>query len=426
MDLRTGHPFWPWRSGLLADYPSLEDEETADVAIVGAGVTGAMAAYELTAAGVNVVVLDRRDVASGSSAATTGLLMYETDTSLEQLEAAVGEAAGVRAYRAGLEAIDRIEAIAGTLAIDCEFARHPSLVLASSVDDAAALEREHARRLANGFESELLSAADLEARYGIAGGPAARAAALRSTGDAEVDCYRFVHGLLAKARERGARIYDRTRVVNHRPSGSGIVLETDRGARVRAARAVVAGGYEVEPTLDRETGLLKSTWVFISEPLRAEPWPERCLIWETARPYLYLRTTRDNRVLVGGEDEPFSRRHENRRLLRTKTRRLQEKAHERLPGLNLEVAYCWAGVFGTTRDGLPYIGALPEQPHVWYALGYGGNGITFGVCAARIITDAWLGRPNPDAGIFRFDRAERERKNVLGFMRSVLSLPRTR
>ncbi len=67
-------------------------------------------------------------------------------------------------------------------------------------------------------------------------------------------------------------------------------------------------------------------------------------------------------------------------------------------------AYRWAGTFAQTQDGLPYIGEHPRWPGVWFALGYGGNGITFSVLAAKIITAAVSGTPHPAARLFRFDR----------------------
>lgn len=60
------------------------------------------------------------------------------------------------------------------------------------------------------------------------------------------------------------------------------------------------------------------------------------------------------------------------------------------PRIDLEVSYTWAGTFGETKDGLAYIGQTPEFPHAYFALGYGGNGITFSVIAAKIITDLHL------------------------------------
>jgi glycine/D-amino acid oxidase-like deaminating enzyme len=70
----------------------------------------------------------------------------------------------------------------------------------------------------------------------------------------------------------------------------------------------------------------------------------------------------------------------------------------------VDVDWIWGGTFGETRDGLPYIGTVPQFPHAYFALGYGGNGITFGYIAAELLVDLFSGRRNPDLEIFRFDR----------------------
>jgi glycine/D-amino acid oxidase-like deaminating enzyme len=119
---------------------------------------------------------------------------------------------------------------------------------------------------------------------------------------------------------------------------------------------------------------------------------------------LYLRTTSDNRAIVGGEDVPYATAHKSDQLIARKTQKLQRRFARMFPRLDLEVSYTWAGTFGETKNGLAYIGQTPEFPHAYFALSYGGNGITFSVIAAKIITDLHLGRPNPDANIFRFDR----------------------
>jgi len=111
MDLHSGIPFWRLRDGLLGTFPSLHRDLTTDVAVIGAGMTGALIAYELSRAGVDVVVLDREDVASGSSAASSGLLLYDTDSSLQQLNRTIGPLNAARVYKLGLNAIDRIDSI---------------------------------------------------------------------------------------------------------------------------------------------------------------------------------------------------------------------------------------------------------------------------------------------------------------------------
>jgi glycine/D-amino acid oxidase-like deaminating enzyme len=103
---------------------------------------------------------------------------------------------------------------------------------------------------------------------------------------------------------------------------------------------------------------------------------------------------------------PFATAHRQDSLVKDKTAQLLRRLHRMFPGTELEVAYAWAGTFGTTDDGLAYVGAVPEVRHAYFALGYGGNGITMSVTAAQLIVDQYFGRSNPDAGIFSFRRAK--------------------
>jgi glycine/D-amino acid oxidase-like deaminating enzyme len=128
------------------------------------------------------------------------------------------------------------------------------------------------------------------------------------------------------------------------------------------------------------------------------------MMWETARPYLYLRATSDGRAMIGGEDTSFKNAALRDALIGSKSEVLLRRFHELFPDINTEIAFAWAGTFGATRDGLAYIGAAPENPCAFYALGFGGNGLTFSVIAAEIIRDACLGRDNVNASLFRFER----------------------
>ena len=400
MDLRSGHPFWLLKNGLLADYPSLKHNESCEVAVIGGGITGALAAYYLVQEGVETVLVDKRDIGGGSTAASTALLQYEIDTELHDLIGSVGEAHAVRSYRLGLEAIDTIERLCGELRDDCGFERKTSLYLASRKSDVSKLRKEYDTRKAFGFHVEYLEARDLESRASFAA-----PGAILSYGDAQVDPFRLTHRLIQAAQTQGLRVYDRCEVCKVEPAENGVVLNAGSGFRIKGRRVVFATGYESHQYLKQSVGVLKSTFALISEPFdNFEGWPDRSLIWESARPYFYLRTTSDGRAIVGGEDVPYATAHKNDQLIASKTRKLQRRFADMFPRLDLEVSYTWAGTFGETEDGLAYIGQTPEFPHAYFALGYGGNGITFSIIAAKIITDLHLGRPNPDADIFRFDR----------------------
>ncbi len=400
MDLRTGQPFWLAKNGFLNAYPALNSAEHCDVAIIGAGITGALISNALSEAGLNCVVLDQRDAGTGSTVASTALLQYEIDTELSQLIERIGEEKAVRAYRLGLEAIDRIEDITRQLPTSCEFERRDSFYFASRNSHKKPLLREYECRKTHGFDVEYLNAKQVAERF-----PFAAPAGIVSRGDAVIDVFQFTHELLKSAQKRGARIYDRTKVEKFDRDGDRFQLKTDRGLPVTAGKLIMATGYESKEYLKRYRGTLHSTFAAISEPMDPMPnWPNHCLIWETARPYFYLRTAPDHRILIGGEDTPHSSDHRSESLLARKTARLVNQFEALFPGSRFEVAYNWAGTFGESEDGLACIGEPPEWPGVCFAVGFGGNGITMSVIAAKILTDHCLGRPNPDADIYRFDR----------------------
>jgi glycine/D-amino acid oxidase-like deaminating enzyme len=133
-------------------------------------------------------------------------------------------------------------------------------------------------------------------------------------------------------------------------------------------------------------------------------WKDRALIWGTGDPYLYMRTTSDNRVIVGGEDDGIlePRRRDNQ--IASKTKLLNRRFGKLFPAIKIEAAFSWAGTFGSTKDGLGYIGAHPSFPLAYFALGFGGNGITFSEIATGILADLFMGRKNPDAKVFQFNR----------------------
>ncbi|MCA9838303.1 MAG: FAD-dependent oxidoreductase [Trueperaceae bacterium] len=400
MDLRSGQAFWPIRSGLLANYPRLENSMTCDVVIMGAGITGALIADKLSKEGASVIVLDKRDVARGSTSASTALLQYEIDTHLSELIQKRGKEQAERAYWLCRDAIYKVEDLCKTFKDDCGFERKPSFYYASSKEDVSGIELEYSVRKAAGFTLELWHEADISERFSFSA-----PAGLYSVDGAQVDAYRLAHRLLARALEQGAQVFDRTEVTQISPLEKSVTLEMAGGIDINAKKLVFASGYESQTYLKEKVVKLKSSYALVTEPLvRFSGWHERCLIWESARPYLYLRTTEEGRAIVGGEDIPFRNPKARDKLLAQKQTILEEKMSKLFPAIPFETAYSWTGTFGETKDGLAYIGESPEYPNAYFALGYGGNGITYSVVATEIIADLFLGKTNHNAEVFRFGR----------------------
>ena len=397
-EYRTGTSLWKAVHGPPPVAQPLAGDASCEVAIIGIGISGALAALLLVREGRDTVLVDQGDLAAESTAASTGLLQYEIDTPLVELVAKVGEADAVHAYRRGLAAIDQLEAIADSLPDRCGFERVPCLYRASSRWHLRRLRREHECRRHFGFDVDFLDRAALRERQIDA------PAALWTPRDGQVDPYRFTCHVLGEARRQGARLHNRTQVTGVTRQANHFELQTPQG-KIAAQHVVYATGYAAEQFTGKRVGRLRSTYVVASQPLETMPgWPERCLIWETARPYFYARTAGDGRVLIGGADTAFADDHQRDGLVARQVTRLVTRAKRLLPEIDIQPEFAWAGTFGETKDGMAFIGCLPERPREYFSIGFGGNGITFAAIAARTIADLIAGRPSEDAEVFRFRR----------------------
>lgn len=400
LDLRTESPFWLMRSGFLESYPVLTQELNVDFAIMGGGISGALQAWHLSQKGATVALVDRRHIGMGSTAASTALLQYDIDKSLHELVDIIGEKKAVRAYEMSLNALLNLEKIAKSLDIDNYFERRSSVYFAETEVDVPFLEKECNIREGYGYKVELWDQKGVEEHF-----PFSQPCALYTKPGGIVDPYRLTHGLLQDAIKNGARVFDKTEVRSIEQLAGGIKLHTSQGYFISAKKLVIAAGYESINYIPFHLVSLTSTYALISKPLpQDEIWFENCVFWDTGNPYIYGRTTSDNRVIFGGGDESFYSPERREELLKKKTDELAARFENMFPDLPFKVDFAWAGTFVETDDGLPYIGSIKQLPNTYFALGYGGNGVTFSQLAAELLCDLLMGVENKDAEIYSFDR----------------------
>lgn len=401
MDLKSGYPFWAVRNGLMHAYPPLRQALRCDVLVVGGGITGALVADELARHGHDVAVIEQRDIGWGSSSASTALLQYEIDTHMTDLAKRYGEDNAVLAYRACAEAIPALQALAASVR-GVDFRRGDSLYYASRRRHRNDLQAEYELRRAHGFAVHWLEPEALRADYGFEA-----PAAILSDLAASLDPYRMAHRLLARLQRRGAQIFDRTTLADLRPTSRGVLATTGDGMQIRCGHVVLAAGYANQHWLDKRVARNRSSYAFVTDPLPAEQLGplRRTMLWESARPYLYLRSTADLRLLVGGEDDAVDVPARRDARVDRKARKLADKVQHLFPDMPVEPAFAWAGTFAETADGLPFFGAHPQWgPRVLFAMAYGGNGITYSMAGAGLLRAAIERRRHPLARLFGFGR----------------------
>ena len=377
----------------------LKRDIACDVVVVGAGVSGALIAEALSDAGLQVVIVDRRGPAEGSTAASTAMLQYELDTPLSLMAERIGSDKAERIWRRSRQSVDALRERTERLGLMVDGATRGSIYLDGNVLDADGLAREADARRRAGFEVELLKPAAVQERYGIKGRHA-----LIGFGNYSADPRRLTAGYLNVALARSARLYSPVDICDIAPAGDGVTLGTAHGPVIRARHVVMATGYEMMKGIPRKGNRIISSWSIATRPQPRAIWPTAAMIWEAADPYLYIRTTPRGEIICGGEDEEIGDAALRDAKLPEKAATLSRKLAALLPGIDAAPAYSWAGSFGDSPVGTPTIGRIPGMPNCYAVMGYGGNGITFSMMAAQMLRGLICGYGDPDADLVSFHR----------------------
>jgi len=366
------------------------------------GVTGALAGYYLTEAGVKTVMVDKYIAGYGSTSGSTSILQYEVDYDLIQLEKMIGVDNALRSFKLCEKAVNDLESIVNQLDDKCGFQRRECLYYSANKSDFDTLRKEYYARKANNFNVEFLDSKSAEDKFSFK----LEAGIYSYSGAGEVDPYRLTHALIAKAIQKGMQVFENTEVVEINPQADSVILKVKNEKRIKAKKVVIAVGYEGGKYVKEKISNLNRTYTIVTKPVQGfTGWNNRCLIRSSSTPYTYLRTTSDNRIIIGGEDSGMISLTDLDLIAQRKYKTLFNTLQTMFPQIsNLEVEYKFNGIFGETKDGLPYIGEYNNLPNCYFSLGYGSNGILYGVLGAQLIRDAYFNYPTPDLELFKFGR----------------------
>jgi glycine/D-amino acid oxidase-like deaminating enzyme len=400
MNLSVGYPYDLVRNGIPYDYPKLQSDCKAGIVVMGGGISGALVAYYLMKAGMDCTVIDGRSIGLGSTCASTSFLQYEIDQPLYRLSEMMGEANAERAYHLCGKAIHDLQKISKEIKFTF-FQYCNSVYFAAAAKDIQNLQYEFTARQKSGFDVQWMESAEIERSYGLVA-PAAIVSSLA----AHTNAYTFTHALHQYNIKKGMKVYDRTPVVKIDHQKRGVTLVTAEGHKINCKKLVYATGYESIRYIDKKIVQLSASYATVSEQFDNENffWKDRALLWNTAKPYLYTRITSDQRILAGGGDVKFTSSRKMDSLIKKKSEQLCKDFQHYFPSVPFKKEFSWAGVFGSTKDGLPFIGNYKKLSNSFFALGFGGNGITFSAIAANMLKDILAGRRNKDASLFSFER----------------------
>jgi gamma-glutamylputrescine oxidase len=367
-----------WLDEIAPDVHAPLDEDTsADVAIVGAGIAGVATAYHVSRSGAKVVVIEARTVAEAASGRNAGFLLAGVAENFVAAARRYGEDRALRIWRFTRHNQELVREIVERERIACDLAWNGSDQIAGD-DEEWAEVRESAERLKTEGVRVHLVATDRAARY---------------EEDGELHPVRYVRGLAAAAVAAGARIHDRTQAI---AVAKGEV-RTER-ARVRAGTVVVCvNAYSrhlvplrVRPVRGQMLATAPVAGRVFERPAYAN------------RGYRYWRQRADGRLLVGGwrdtaADEEVGEEERT-------TPRIQEQLERflRTRAPDASVTHRWAGTMGFSHDALPYVGVLDSGVAV--NAGFTGHGMAFATATGELIADVLRGKRRSETDLFAPER----------------------
>lgn len=348
----------------------------ADVAVVGAGITGLTLALLLQRQGLSVALLEAERVGAGDSGATSAHVTSVPDVSYRELLARHGRVRASALAGGCGRAMEFIRTLARS-SVPCSLESCLAYRYAESASEVDELRRELEATRELGILASLADSAPLP--FPVAG-------ALVFARQAVFNPAQYLAGLARLFLAEGGRLHEHARVATFEEESDSVVLQA-AGGLVVATHAVLA----THTPLGRN-------------PVHAETVPKRSyllalktrdelaegLFWDSETPYHYLRRLRwedQSLVLVGGEDHPVGHGDPLERY-----DRLERFARARFR--DVEVVRRWSGQLYEPADGLPYAGRSPLTERVFVATGYAGAGLVLGTMAAHVVADLILGRPD--------------------------------
>jgi glycine/D-amino acid oxidase-like deaminating enzyme len=389
--LRTRYGISPWidlfPKSRVPDLPRLRGAHTADVVIVGGGLTGCATAYACALAGLKTIAIEANRIGQGSAGRSAGLLLPEPGPAFREVE----QAHGLRAARIAFESWRRASldaaALLRRLNIRCGLDPVTPLIVAGRFDEKP-LRREFDARSKAGIGATWLTR-KLMSSLTAPESPGA----IRMRDAFTLDPYRACLGLAGAATLRGVVIAERSRVKKVKVARKHVDVLVD-GGEVRASTVIVATGTatpEYRPL--RRHFKRRESYLVLTEPMpaaiRKQLGDRGTTFRDTREPRRRVRWTADDRILVAGAAQDETPERKRPTILVQRTGQLMYELLTMFPVISgLAPEYGWELIDGETADGLMYIGPHRNYPRHLFALGSGGDSVTGAFLAARILVRA--------------------------------------
>lgn len=363
----------------------LASDRRADVAIVGAGLTGLSAALHLAEQGVSVVVLEQARVGWGASGRNGGQVHTGQRRDQDELEQVAGRDDARKLWDMAQDAKTLLRSLCGRHGIDASY--EPGLIHASHRASGVAEDHAYADKLAADYGYGHIRKLSREELFGLVKTDQYFGGSIDDDAG-HLDPLALTYGLARAAEAAGATIHEGSGVTRIR-HGSPAVLETDGGSVTADTVLICTDGLleGVEPTVESHVMPIANhiaTTAPLGERL-SEVLTSRAAVSDSRFVVYYFRPTLDGRLLFGGGETYSTTLPEDPSAM---VRRHMLKVFPQFSDVAFE--HAWGGVLGVTPTRQPFVRAVTKN--VLTAAGYSGQGVLLAPMFGKILADAVKGR----------------------------------
>ena len=359
------NPLWP----VGTRFPALDKDLRVDVAIVGAGIAGISCGFHLQNAGHSVAVIDREEVGSAATGASSGILYYGSGGNFVEAVERYGKDDATTLWKETGRTITDLVSLIEKHRIPCGFRPTGAIMVAKNKQEEVRIEREHAALRDIGIRTEQYSSDDIQESF--------TGTKFASGLSFEICCVIHPAQFAAElARKFNVPVYEKSPMLKFTEEPAGVTLESSR-ARIRCDRLVLATDLEPFYGLERHFGQ-ETTVVLASREMAVTDkiWPQDKVLWTMEEKYDILYPLGERLAL-----ELYQARN------------IKQKLTQYYGGVSFEVQYRWGDSWSKTADLLPIAGPLTDR--VYAAVAMGDEGIVMGFTVGSRMPLAFDGREDP-------------------------------
>lgn len=389
-------------------FSNLDRDLETNVCIVGAGISGISIAYELVCNGVNVVLIEGREVLSGETGRTSGHLANDLDDGYPEIAKKHGDKGAKVTAESHTWALNRVGEIPKQLGIECEYRHLPGY----DFSQYPKTDKNHASDIKTTIEEgekakELGIATEYKEGFKLRGwqGSIDQGDAVVYPGQATFHPTKYLVGVLDFLKQQpNFSCYTHTRCIDVSEKGvenlgmgrTDVYVKTLDGHIIKCADAVEAICVPLQKlSVIAEQEYYRTYCIAARVPKGSI---EDALIYDSAEMYKYTRLTacddKDDYLVVGGGDHEVGQSD-----TLAPFKELEEWTRARFPQAT-SIDDKWSGQVFEPVDHMAFIGLNQGAKHIYTVTGDSGNGLTHGIIVSKLIADEIIGESNSWAATY--------------------------